>query len=336
MLWLGAASFVTHRILHPPFLDGGYGDMIIAVEKPPLGIDPKSCCDAAFEDLRITDDSGVSVDAWFVPGTLPSAILLIPPSGASKRAMLPYLKFLHAVGLPVLMIDSPDFARGRAGWGWAERGIVHSAAEALRKKGLANVAALGVSEGAATALMAQGESPDLFKVIIADSSFATLGSMLRRNPALAGLNPAFLQTVMWELGRALGRSVDDVSPAASAAKLGSCALLLIQNAKDPLTPESDGGKILAARANPSSNIYLTPLEGHGDAIYLDPQTYLKTVLDFLARNLPGAETIVASLTTLFRLHVSLAARHVDREGIVLVDDFPLAVFLAPGVGRTPG
>ena len=120
----------------------------------------KSCCDAAFEDLRISDDAGVSVDAWFVPGTLPSAVLLIPSSGASKRAMLPYLKFLHAAGLAVMLIDNSDFARDRAGWGWNERGIVRSAAETLRQKGYANLAALGVSEGAATALMVQGENPD--------------------------------------------------------------------------------------------------------------------------------------------------------------------------------
>ena len=292
VLWLGAASFVTHRILHPPFLDGGYGDVIIASGKPLLGVDPKSCCDAAFENLRITDDAGVSIDAWLVPGTLPSAVLLIPPSGASRSAMLPYLKFLHAVGLPVLMIDSPDFARGRAGWGWTERGIVRSAAEILRQKGYRNIAALGVSEGAATALMVQAENPALFKTIIADGSFATLGAMLRRNPSLAGLNPAFLQTVMWELGRALGQSVDQISPAAAASKLGDCALLVIQNAKDPLTPEADGGKILALRANPSSTIYLSTSEGHGDAIYVDPQGYQKAVLDFLAHNLPGAEAIV--------------------------------------------
>src|SRR5271154_4562442 len=169
VLWLGAASFVTYRILHPPFLNGGYGDTIITSAKEQLGVDPKSCCDAASEDLRISDDAGVSVDAWFVPGTLPSAVLLIPSSGASKRAMLPYLKFLHAAGLAVMLIDNSDFARDRAGWGWNERGIVRSAAQTLRQRGYANLAALGVSEGAATALMVQGENPDSFKAIIADS-----------------------------------------------------------------------------------------------------------------------------------------------------------------------
>ena len=143
-----------------------------------------------------------------------------------------------------MLIDNSDFARDRAGWGWNERGIVRSAAQTLRQRGYANLAALGVSERAATALMVQGENPDSFKAIIADSRFASLGAMLRRNPSLAGLNPAFLQTVMWELGRALGRSVDEISPAGSASKLGNCALLVIQNAKDSVTPESDGGKSL--------------------------------------------------------------------------------------------
>ncbi len=297
VIWFGAATFVTYRIMHPPFLDTGHGDVIIASEQARaaarLGTDPKSCCDAAFEDLQIGDAAGVSVDAWFVPGTLPSAVLLIPPSGASRRAMLPYLKFLHPVGLPVLMIDSSDIARGRAGWGWGERGIVRSAAEALRKRGYKEIAALGVAEGAATALMVQGETPDLFQAIIADSSFANLDAMLRRNPSLAGLNPAFLQTVMWDLGRVLGRSANDVSPEHGASKLGSCALLIVQNGKDPLTPMEDARRILVARANPSSVIYLTHSEGHGDAIYVDPEGYQRAVLEFIAHHLPGADAVAS-------------------------------------------
>jgi pimeloyl-ACP methyl ester carboxylesterase len=296
VLWLGAATFVTYRILHPPFLDGGRGN-VIASDKArahaQLATDPKSCCDAPFENLRITDDQGVSVDAWFVPGTLQAAVLLIPPSGASRRAMLPYLKFLHPAGLPILMIDNSDFARGRAGWGYGERGIVRSAAETLRKKGYKNIAALGVSEGAAAALLVQAQTRDVFKVIICDSSFTTLGAMLRRNPSLAGLNPAFLQTVMWELGLALGRFPGDISPEWAAWRIGRCSLLVIQNDKDPLTPETEGQKLYAARTYPATRgLYIMPSEGHGDAIYLDPQTYQTTVLNFLARNLPHAAAVV--------------------------------------------
>ena len=137
--------------------------------------------------------------------------------------------------------------------------------------------------------MVQGETPDIFKVIIADSSFATLGGMLRRNPSLAGLNPAFLQTVMWELGRALGQSPDDISPEASAPRLGSCALLVIRMTMTHSHRNPMAGKSIVARADPTlRGIYLALSGGHGDAIYLDPQTYQKTVLDFLTDNLPGA------------------------------------------------
>jgi pimeloyl-ACP methyl ester carboxylesterase len=291
VLWFGAATLVTYHILHPPFLDGSYGDIIFGSEKERAGVelqtDPMACCQAAFDNLRISAD-GVSVDAWFVPATLDSAILLVPPSGASKRAMLPYLKFLHSVGLPVLLIDSTDLARGRAGWGWSARGIVKGAVEVLRQKGFANIAALGVSEGAATALIVQGEHPDTFGAIIADSSFDDLGATLRRYPSLGGLNPAFLQTILWEVGFALGHSPDDISPKRSASHLGKCALLLVQNTKDPLIPESDAGAIVAARADSSSRIFLVESAGHGDAIYVNPQGYQKAVLDFLAHNLPGA------------------------------------------------
>jgi len=293
-LWFGAATLVTYHILHPPFLDGGYGDMIFASEQEraaaDLQTDPMSCCQVSFENVRVTAGD-VNVDAWLVPGSVPAAILLLPPSGASKRAMLPYLKFLHSAGLSLLMIDDPDFARGRAGWGFGGRATVKSAAEVLRQKGFANIGALGVSEGAATALLVQGEQPHIFKAIVADSTFADLSKLLRRSPSLAGLNPAFLRTILWEVGVALGRSPDEIAPKLSAANLGDCKLLLVQNTKDPLIPESDAGAILAARADASSAIFLVESEGHGDAICVNPQGYQKAVLDFLARNLPGAQAI---------------------------------------------
>lgn len=297
VLWIGAATFVTWRILHPPFLDGGRGDIIIAPgdahTDTQLAIDPKSCCDATFENLRITDKSGVGIDAWFVPGRLKSAVLLIPPSGASKRAMLPYLKFLYRTGLPILMIDSADYSHGSSGWGWSERGVVRSAAETLHNKGYKHIAALGVSEGAAAAMLVQAETRNLFDVIIADSCFTTLGAMLRRNPSLATLNPAFLQTVLWELGLALGRSPDEISALWAALRLGPCSLLVIQEDKDPLTPGSDGKAIFAARRYPAiRGMYIPSAHGHGDAIYLDPGAYSDTVINFLASNLPRAGAIL--------------------------------------------
>ena len=294
-LWLGAATFVTYHLLHPPFLDGGRGDVFMgsqtAANHPLPAGDPKSCCDAQFEEVRIADAAGASTPGWYVPGTLPSAVLLIPASGGSRRAMLPYLKFIHSVGLPVLAIDSPDLSRARSGWGWDGRDIVAAAASMLHARGHPHLAALGISEGAAAALIVQAETPS-FDAIIADSSFATLGAMLRRYPSLAGLNPAFLETIMWELGRALGRNVEEISPQAAAAKLGQCALLVIADDRDPITPESDGKQILLADGDVTArDSYFASGEGHGDAFEVDPELYQKAVTDFLARSLPSPASV---------------------------------------------
>jgi uncharacterized protein len=286
MLWAGAASFVTWRLMHPPFLDNDLGDVFVASEKArassKIGSGPKTYCGAIYEEVRVANR-----DAWFVPANGKSAVLLIPPSGASKRAMLPYLKFLHAANFPVLMIDSPDFGTGRAGWGWTGRKVVASAVALLKGKGFSKVGAIGVSEGAAASILAQSDGAHL-DGIVSDSAFANLGAMLRHNPSLAGLNPAFLATVMWEFGLTLGKNPDAVSPEGAAATISNCALMVIQNRGDPITPAADGRAIYSRASSTNRELWIAPTDGHGDAIYEAPDEYAKRVLDFLTRNLAGS------------------------------------------------
>jgi len=287
MLWIGAASFVTWHLIDPPFLQNPLGDVFVASERTrasaQLGSDPKAYCDAAYEEVKVANR-----DAWLVAANGESAVILIPPSGASKRAMLPYLRFLHAANFPVLMIDSPDFGTGRAGWGWTGREVIASAVAALRQKGFTKVGAIGISEGAAAAILAQSEGAHL-DAIVSDSAFANLGAMLRRNPSLAGLNPAFLATVMREFGLTLRTNPDAVSPETAAAKIGNCALMVIQDRGDPIALVSDG-KAIYSRATSSIDreLWITPTDGHGDAIYAVPDEYAKRVIDFLTRNLAGS------------------------------------------------
>jgi pimeloyl-ACP methyl ester carboxylesterase len=286
MLWAGAASFVTWRLMHPPFLDNDLGDVFVASEKArassKIGSGPKTF----YEEVRVANR-----DAWFVPANGKSAVLLIPPSGASKRAMLPYLKFLHAANFPVLMIDSPDFGTGRAGWGWTGRKIVASAVALLKGKGFSKVGAIGVSAGAAASILAQSDGAHL-DGIVSDSAFANLGAMLRHNPSLAGLNPAFLATVMWEFGLTLGKNPDAVSPESAALKIGDCALMVIQDRGDPITPASDGRAIYSRTTAIDREIWIAPTAGHGDAIYESPDEYARRVIDFLAKNLAASSIIV--------------------------------------------
>lgn len=296
VLWAGASVFITYQISHPPFLGSADGNVFIASPMARqtharIAPDPRSECGADYENVKIAYGNGRSAAGWFVPAQRASAILLLPAAGASRRAMLPYLKFLHGADFTVLMLDSPDYPSGAVKWGWDGRELAARAAEFLSNKGYRRVAALGVSEGAAAVLMAQADAP-LFTAIISDSSFAELPSMLKRSPSIGGLNPAFLNTVMWELGIVLGRDPGQVSPASAVPKLGRCSLMVIQNRGDPIVPRASGKAVYDNAPASDRELWIAPSNGHGDAIYEAPEQYAKRVLDFLGVSLSGAPAAI--------------------------------------------
>lgn len=296
LIWIGASLFITWRISYPPFLGTADGNILIASQvardnHAAIASDPKAECGADYQDVDIAFGKGLSAAGWLVPARRASAILLIPAAGASRRAMLPYLKFLHGADFSVLMLDSPDYPSHAVKWGWDGRKLAASAAAFLKSKGYRRVAALGISEGAAAALMAQADAP-LFTAIVSDSSFADLSSMLKRSPSIGGLNPAFLTTVMLELGTVIGRPPGEISPASAARKLGRCSLMVIQNRGDPIVAQSSGRIIYENAVTSDREFWLAPSDGHGDAIYEAPEQYAKRVLDFLGGSLSGAAAAI--------------------------------------------
>jgi pimeloyl-ACP methyl ester carboxylesterase len=160
-----------------------------------------------------------------------------------------------------------------------KRKFALATARTLSDKGFDKIAALGISEGAAGAIMAQAEH-QVFTAIVADSSYANLAQLFMRSPSLSRLNPAFAGTVMWEAQLWFGRSLYQISPVTDAGNLGTCSLLIIQNRDDKVTPVADG-KALLDSAGFNAQIWTVPSGGHGDAIYEDPKGYATRVIRFL-------------------------------------------------------
>jgi pimeloyl-ACP methyl ester carboxylesterase len=160
-----------------------------------------------------------------------------------------------------------------------KRKFALATARTLMDDGFTKIAALGISEGAAGAIMAQAEQP-VFTAIVADSSYANLEQLFKRSPSMSRLNPAFLDTVMWEAQFWFGRKLDKISPAVDAGNLGGCALLIIQNRGDQVTPPEDG-KALFDAARYNAQMWTVPSSGHGDGIYEDPKGYAAQVINFL-------------------------------------------------------
>lgn len=293
LLWFGAAGFVARGLRYPQFLDSGVGDVAgphiptltgkpVAVLRAAIGVEPEDFDAGVVQDNSVRAGWPVYVRGWLLraPGT--RAIVLIPPTGGSLESMVPYLSMLHGAGYTVAALESAGNPHLGTDWGWSERLAARAASAKLRADGFKAVGALGVSEGGAAAIFAQAESRS-FDAIAADSAYANLDTMFRRNPSIAGLNPAFSATVFL-LAREIwfGIPFDAIAPARAAAAFNNCPLLVIQNGADPVTPIKDGEAIRAA-AGRGAEIWIARVAGHANAILEAPDDYRARVTEFFAR-----------------------------------------------------
>jgi pimeloyl-ACP methyl ester carboxylesterase len=303
LIWIVAAFLVARSLKYPAFLYRGNGQDVFGERVPmfkrgsvtdiatAIGVDPER-----YDAGTVEDDAGrhrqVSVVGWYFPGKRREVVVILPAAGGSEDQLIPYIKFLHTAGYTVVANYSANNPEYGISWGMLKRKFALATARSLKTDGFDKIAALGISEGAAGAIMAQAEQP-VFNAIVADSSYANLKELLLRSPSISGMNPAFASTVMWEARWWFGRSVSKIAPAADAANLGNCPLLVIQNRGDKITPPVDGKAILYA-SGVNSEIWIAPSEGHGDAIYEAPAAYAEHVVKFLNASFGIVETPAAA------------------------------------------
>src|SRR6267154_97630 len=290
LIWIVAAFFVARSLKYPAFLYQGNGQDVFGERVPmfkrgsvtdiatAIGMDPER-----YDAGTVEDDAWrhhqFSVVGWYFPGKRREVVVIVPAAGGSEDQLIPYIKFLHAAGYTVVANYSANNPEFGISWGMLKRKFALATARSLKTDGFDKIAVLGISEGAAGAIMAQAEQP-VFNAIVADSSFANLEELLMRSPSMSRLNPAFASTVMFEARFWFGRPLSKISPAVDAASLGNCPLLVIPNRGDKITPLADGKAILYA-SNVNSEIWIAPSDGHGDAIYEAPAAYGERVIKFL-------------------------------------------------------
>jgi pimeloyl-ACP methyl ester carboxylesterase len=289
ILWLGAAFFVARSLMYPAFLQSGgqgvFGQHVPSFKRGSitdigiaLGVEPERLDCGVVEEDGIRHRS-VGVVGWYFPGKRREVVVFIPAAGAPETAMIPYVKFLLAAGYTVVAAYSSNDPIYGINWGLLKRKFALATARTLLDQGFTKIAALGISEGAAGAIMAQAEQP-VFTAIVADSSYANLERLFMRSPSMRRLNPAFTVTVMWEARLWFGRTLDKISPETDAGNLGTCSLLIIQNRDDQVTPLADG-QALFDSAGFNAQMWTVPSGGHGDAVYEDPAGYAARVVKFL-------------------------------------------------------
>lgn len=290
LIWIVAAFFVARSLKYPAFLYRGNGQDVFGEHVPgfkrgsvtdiaaAIGVEPER-----FDAGTVEEDGGrhrqASAVGWYFPGKRREVVVILPAAGGSEDQLIPYVKFLHEAGYTVVASYSANNPAFGINWGMLKCKFALATARTLKEDGFEKIAALGISEGAAGAIMAQARQP-VFTAIVADSSYANLAQLIMRSPSMSRLNPAFASTVIWEAQWWMGRPLSKISPVTDAANLGDCPLLIIQNRGDKITPLADGNAILYA-GGLNSEIWIAPTDGHGDAVYEAPAIYAERVIKFL-------------------------------------------------------
>ncbi len=238
----------------------------------------------SLEEISFVTTDGLTLRGWYAPGErASSAMILLHPFRSNRLSMLARARFLNEAGYGVLLYDAR--AQGESDGekisvGYYETKDLLAAVRYLQDRGLERIGCLGVSQGAATVLLA-AEQLESVRAVIVDNTYDTaLRAVDRRFRRRFGL-PGWLAGALYRpfTEWILGVNAREISPYDRVAAL-TCPLLLIGGANDPYI-RPDELKALYDRAPEPKHLWLVENAGHVDFLSADPNRYQKQILRFL-------------------------------------------------------
>ncbi len=192
---------------------------------------------------------------------------------------------LHQAGYNVFLLEFR--ASGRSGGRYSTLGhretwdLLAAVRFVRRNYGREPIGVLGISMGAATAIMVAAQSPDI-AAVVADSPYADLGGVLRRKVADFALLP-WLEPLGWlsiRIGQRLaGFRAADVRPIDCLQRLAPRPLLLIYGQRDSYIPAGQVQELFCQAGEPKE-LWLAPDSDHAMARLDHPEEYLERVMAF--------------------------------------------------------
>jgi pimeloyl-ACP methyl ester carboxylesterase len=151
----------------------------------------------------------------------------------------------------------------------------------LKSRGITSAGVLGFSMGAATALNAAAEHPEL-RAVVADSAFADLDELFSTEiPKEGGVPKLFDPGIEFMSWLMFGMDMGNNKPARSVAHLGNRPVLLIHGTADYYVPLNHAYELQrAGAADPNLQLWIVPGAEHVRAFRLVPEEYLRRVIGF--------------------------------------------------------
>lgn len=260
----------------------------------------------AFRSVEFRSSDGILLKGWYIPAT-PAAgekprgtIVYCHGHNRTRVEMLPDAIFAHGLGYNGLLFDLRH--QGQSGGaistvGYQERldaaGAVRYALD--QEKAERPMILWGVSMGAAAALLAAADSPEV-SAVISDSTFLSFSDTVRHHyylfrgfarrrwwwfPPLPAF-PITDEVVYWSAWRGDFRPADfDMERAVK--RINPRPILFVGVQGDQRMPPSIAQTLYAEATSPQKEIVILPGNRHGEGFKQATEQYEKAVTGFLAQ-----------------------------------------------------
>jgi alpha-beta hydrolase superfamily lysophospholipase len=298
LIWLGKlVGLLTGGYLTYVALRGSR--MLVRPEVRPFApegdADPTTPADLGlpYEVVRFTTEDGVTLDGWLVPAareTRAAVVLLHGFTGhrlPELAAFVPWLRRRYHV----LQFDFRG--HGASGGdlvtlGAYEHRDVAAAVRFLEGRGLGPIALMGISMGAAIAIIA---APNLrVAAVVADAPYAHLGHPITNRLREIGYPLAPLGAKLILAGAAVRARTSLPSPLRAVRRIAPRGLQLIAGREDRLISWRQAQALYDAAAEPK-DLFVVDGAAHAESWSTAGAAYEERVLTFLERYLDGADTL---------------------------------------------
>ncbi|MEN3331752.1 MAG: transporter, family, purine base/nucleoside efflux pump [Blastocatellia bacterium] len=246
---------------------------------------------AEYKDVEFTASDGVRLSGWLLPSRDRRATIIFSHGlFRSRRELLVRAVDLWRLGYGVLLYDARnhgDSGAARVTLGYDERLDAEAAVRFLRDEAHTSdkLVLFGISMGAATALLAAAETPEV-AAIISDSSYLNFKDTSDHHIRLFMHLPAFplaneIRALMEWRGKFDGDKLDALD---AVRRLGERPAMFIAAANDKRMPPDIAEKLYNASASGKRKLLVIDGPGseiHGHAYQADPQRYVNEIAAFL-------------------------------------------------------
>jgi fermentation-respiration switch protein FrsA (DUF1100 family) len=240
--------------------------------------------------IQFSSTDGIDLKGWYLPaqGAAKGTIVYCHGLNRTRIEMLPKAAFGHQLGYNGLLFDfrhQGASAGALTTLGFKERFDVLGAVRyALADEKAARPVILwGVSMGAAAALLAAAESPDV-AAVISDSSFLSLSDTVKHHLKLFLHLPSFpiANEVIYGIGWKGGFWPSEFNVGNAVERIGARPILFVAVEGDRRMPPSVAQALFARERSPESRLIVLPGHRHGEGFNQATAQYKSAVRKFLS------------------------------------------------------